>query len=63
MNYHPEKTLMGCLATFLFLIALMGAYLKYDTHHSGMDYIMLRALVANLFFFFQAEDGIRDSFR
>ena len=22
--------------------------LKYDTHHSGMDYIMLRALVANL---------------
>ncbi|MDC1819705.1 hypothetical protein [Bacteroides uniformis] len=29
MNYHPEKTLMGCLATFLFLIALMGAYLKY----------------------------------
>ena len=29
MNYHPEKTLMGCLDTFLFLIALMGAYLKY----------------------------------
>lgn len=29
MNYHPEKTLMVCLATFLFLIALMGAYLKY----------------------------------
>lgn len=29
MNYHPEKTLMACLATFLFLIALMGAYLKY----------------------------------
>ena len=28
MNYHPEKTLMGCLATFLFLIALMGAYLE-----------------------------------
>lgn len=29
MNYHPEKTLMVFLATFLFLIALMGAYLKY----------------------------------
>lgn len=29
MNYHPEKALMACLATFLFLIALMGAYLKY----------------------------------
>ena len=38
MNYHPEKTLMGCLATFLFLIALMGAYLKYaEAVESGTE--------------------------
>lgn len=38
MNYHPEKTLMVCLATFLFLIALMGAYLKYaEAVESGTE--------------------------
>lgn len=38
MNYHPEKTLMACLATFLFLIALMGAYLKYaEAVESGTE--------------------------
>lgn len=29
MNWNFEKALKGCIATFLFLIALMGSYLKY----------------------------------